>query len=115
MRASTAALAAVLALAAAGCGGSSSPPPPATTAAGGGLTPQEQRGKAVFVSQCGSCHALADAGTSGIAGPDLDEHPWRAVTVGEVIASGPGLMPAGIVAGADADAVAAYVAAATHR
>lgn len=30
-------------------------------------------GKSVFVKNCGSCHALADAGTNGTVGPNLDE------------------------------------------
>jgi len=108
-RASGAALAALVLLA--GCGGSGTPTRPRVLA----LTPQEQRGKRLFVASCGSCHTLADAHTSGVAGPSLDEHPWRAVTLREVIASGPGLMPAELVTGADADAIAAYVAAATRR
>ena len=29
-------------------------------------------GKALFVQKCGSCHTLADAGTKGTLGPDLD-------------------------------------------
>jgi cytochrome c551 len=96
----------------AGCGGSSTE---RTTPRGIALTPQEQRGKQLFVPSCGSCHTLADARTGGSSGPSLDEHPWRAVTVREVIASGPGLMPAELATGADADAIAAYVAAATRR
>ena len=104
------------ALAAAGCGGSG---------AGGGAqtttqqqprpTAQERRGRQLFVTKCGPCHALAAAGTHGSAGPDLDEHPWRAVSVREDIDAGPGLMPAGLVSGADAGSVAAFVAAATRR
>ena len=33
-------------------------------------------GKKVFtgVGGCGSCHTLADAGTTGTAGPNLDQH-----------------------------------------
>jgi mono/diheme cytochrome c family protein len=104
------AVAALLLLA--GCSGSSTP---ATTPQTITLTEQEQRGKQLFVSNCGPCHSLADADTHGSAGPGLDDHPWRTVTVREVIASGPGLMPAELVTGADADAVAAYVAAATRR
>ena len=113
MRASAALLAAGLALAAAGCGGSGGSPPAATRTIA--LTPQEQRGKALFVRTCGSCHTLAEAGTSGSEGPSLDDHPWRAVTLEEVIASGPGLMPAGLLAGADARAVSTYVQAVTRR
>ena len=30
-------------------------------------------GRDVFVAQCGSCHTLSDAGTSGTIGPNLDE------------------------------------------
>ena len=29
-------------------------------------------GKPLFISSCGSCHTLADAGTSGTFGPNLD-------------------------------------------
>ena len=39
-------------------------------AGGGG----ETDGKAIFASEnCGSCHTLADAGTNGSVGPDLDD------------------------------------------
>jgi cytochrome c oxidase subunit 2 len=31
------------------------------------------QGKDLFVAQCGSCHVLADAGTQGEVGPNLDE------------------------------------------
>jgi mono/diheme cytochrome c family protein len=31
-----------------------------------------EAGKAVFVANCGSCHTLADAGTTGNVGPNLD-------------------------------------------
>ena len=31
------------------------------------------QGKDLFVAQCGSCHVLADAGTQGQVGPNLDE------------------------------------------
>jgi cytochrome c oxidase subunit 2 len=31
------------------------------------------QGKSLFTAQCASCHALADAGTQGQVGPDLDE------------------------------------------
>ena len=96
----------------AGCGGSSAP---AVTRPAVQLTPQEKLGKQLFVRNCGSCHALADAGTNGSAGPTLDSHPWRAVYVREVIASGPGLMPDKLLTGAQADAVAAYVAAVSRR
>jgi mono/diheme cytochrome c family protein len=77
------------------------------------LTALERRGKALFISKCGGCHELADAGTSGAAGPALAS-PWSASRVRETIADGPGMMPEGVVTGEQADAVAAYVAAATR-
>ncbi|MET0687395.1 MAG: cytochrome c, partial [Solirubrobacteraceae bacterium] len=41
---------------------------------GGGEEGSAENGKAVFTAQgCGGCHALADAGTTGGTGPDLDE------------------------------------------
>jgi cytochrome c oxidase subunit 2 len=41
---------------------------------GGGGGGGETDGKALFASEnCGSCHALADAGTTGAVGPDLDD------------------------------------------
>jgi mono/diheme cytochrome c family protein len=57
-----------LVLALAGCGG---------TEIGGGdvVDPGEadtSAGKQLFVERCGSCHVLADAGTAGTIGPDLD-------------------------------------------
>jgi cytochrome c oxidase subunit 2 len=44
-------------------------------AAGGGTAGAAAVGKQVFtgVGGCGACHALADAGTSGTTGPDLDK------------------------------------------
>jgi cytochrome c2 len=86
-------------------------------------------GKDLFVSKCGSCHTLADAGTTGKVGPDLDaafgpsrEQGLEESTVRQVVrdqihypspAQGsPGfpVMPANLVTGSDADAVSAYVA-----
>ena len=109
----------VAALAATGCGS-------------GGLSSSGDaaRGKELFVNegQCGSCHVLADAGTKGVIGPNLDdafrqsredglgEATIRAVVrdqisypVEEPATGSPG-MPADLVTGEDADAVAAYVA-----
>ena len=31
------------------------------------------QGKELFAAECGSCHTLADAGTTGQTGPDLDK------------------------------------------
>jgi cytochrome c oxidase subunit 2 len=79
------------------------------------------QGKQLFVSKCGSCHRLADAGTAGTIGPDLDgafagaraQH-FRLSTIRQVVydqiyhAADP--MPRKLVTGADAEAVASYVA-----
>ena len=86
-------------------------------------------GKPLFTQQCGSCHTLADAGTKGTIGPNLDEafgnvrkqgfdeSTIRDVVRGQIAyptaeppTGDPG-MPANLVTGDDADDVAAYVAA----
>ena len=76
-------------------------------------------GKRLFVQRCGSCHALADAGTTGTIGPDLDEHFGahhrpHVPKILDTIRGGPGRMPANRVRGRDARAVARYVARATR-
>jgi len=66
-------------------------------------------GKQIFAINCGSCHTLADAGTSGAVGPNLDQiKPSKSLVLG-AIKSGPGAMPPNIVTGKDAQQVAAYV------
>lgn len=73
------------------------------------------RGKELFTDSCGSCHALADAGTSGTVGPNLDDlAPNRDETLKQIDEGGGG-MPADIVTGDDAEAVAAYVAASAGK
>lgn len=89
-----------------GCGGASAPKHRVH------LTGFEEHGRTLFIRNCGACHTLADAETSGIAGPSLNT-PWDASRVREVIADGPSQMPAALVTGRDARAVAVYVAAAT--
>jgi len=85
-------------------------------------------GKELFTSGCGQCHALADAGTQGIIGPNLDDaftqsradglgvatiqsvvRAQIAYPVEEPTTGLPG-MPADIYTGEDAVSVAAYVA-----
>jgi cbb3-type cytochrome c oxidase subunit III len=89
-------------------------------------------GKERFQEKCGSCHTLADAGTKGTVGPNLDEafayarsdredqgfdeSTIRDVVRGQIAypvddppVEGPG-MPAYLFTGAEADAVASYVA-----
>jgi cytochrome c2 len=79
------------------------------------------QGKQLFVSKCGGCHTLQDAGTQGKQGPDLDgafagdrQQGFRLSTIKQVVydqiyhAAKP--MPQKLVTGADAASVAAYVA-----
>jgi mono/diheme cytochrome c family protein len=69
--------------------------------------------RAAFVTSCGGCHTLSDAETSGAVGPSLDGAKLTAAQVEEILANGKGAMPAGLLSGADAAAMAAYVAAAS--
>ena len=85
------------------------------------------RGKELFVKGCGQCHTLADAGTKGVIGPNLDDgfrqarvdglgettiasvvRAQIAFPVEEPVSGSPG-MPADIYSGKDAEAVADYV------
>jgi mono/diheme cytochrome c family protein len=95
---------AALALGAAGCGGSSGPAGPS------GLD-----GKTLFIQQCGSCHTLADAGTKGTFGADLERLRPNAAAVLNWIDTGGKNMPAHILGGQDAKKVSAYVAKAVRR
>lgn len=64
----------------------------------------------VFASTCGNCHTLASADTNGSFGPSLDELAPDEAEVLAAIEEGPGGMPAGLLDGAAAESVAAYVA-----
>lgn len=70
------------------------------------------QGKQLFTSRCGSCHTLADAGSAGKVGPDLDQlAPTKARVVAAITkgGTGSGTMPKDLVVGAEAQAVATYV------
>jgi outer membrane protein assembly factor BamB len=79
-----------------------------TTTTGGGAA----SGKTVFTSNCGSCHTLNAAGTSGNVGPNLDQLKPDEATVERQVRNGGGGMPAfeGRLSDAQIMAVAAYVA-----
>lgn len=82
----------------------------------------QQEGKDLFVTNCGSCHTLYKAGTDGIVGPDLDQllappspTPADPATIKPRVLSAvekgvAGRMPAGILTGAQAEEVAEFVA-----
>jgi sulfite dehydrogenase len=72
-------------------------------------------GKQLFAGTCGGCHTLADAGTSGTLGPNLDELKPDQARVEKAIASGPGAMPENLFEGAQAEAVATYVSGAAGK
>jgi mono/diheme cytochrome c family protein len=106
------AAAAALAVAASGCGTSSA---------------DEARGRELFIQKCGTCHALAEAGTAAQIGPNLDDAFAAAREAGETDSTIEGIvkgqvefprpsndnpavsMPPDIVTGQDLEDVAAYV------
>jgi cytochrome c6 len=50
-------------------------------------------GKSIFSANCGSCHTLADAGTTGTVGPNLDaSKPTKELAIDRVT-NGQGAMP----------------------
>ena len=66
----------------------------ATTTAGAGGAVTAAAGKKVFTTNCGSCHTLADAGTNGNVGPNLDDLKPNMATVVKQVTNGGGGMPA---------------------
>jgi mono/diheme cytochrome c family protein len=119
LRAPVAVLALAVALVATGCGAVSH-----MTASEGNA----QDGKKLFQTNCGSCHVIENAGTTGTLGPNLDdafgivrEQGFHESTIRDVVrgqiaypetetaSGGPG-MPANLVTGQQADDVAQYVA-----
>jgi mono/diheme cytochrome c family protein len=93
----------------------------------GTTTADPARGRVLFAEKCGSCHQLAEAGTSGVIGPNLDDAFASARAAGEGGDTIEGIvkaqvefprpstgdpsvsMPADVVTGQDLDDVAAYV------
>ena len=104
---------AAVALPASGCGTSDADP---------------ERGRALFVQKCGTCHTMAQAGTTAQIGPNLDDAFAAARAAGENGDTVKGVveaqvefprpsndnpavsMPADLVSGQDLQDVAAYVA-----
>jgi outer membrane protein assembly factor BamB len=83
-----------------------------TTGAGTTTGGAAASGEQVFTSNCGSCHTLGAAGTSGGIGPNLDDLKPDAATVEAKVRSGGGGMPSfdGRLSDAEITAVAKYVA-----
>lgn len=118
----------VLLLLAAACGGEKTVTPAPETVVGTIAQETEEApvaeaegdpeaGKDVFASAgCGSCHTLADAGSSGTVGPNLDDsQPDRELVIDRVT-NGMGVMPAfkGQLTDEQIANVAAYVVQATQ-
>ena len=78
----------------------------------GGSSGAAPDGKAIFTDNCGSCHTLSTAGTSGQVGPNLDEVGLDAAEIESVVQDGQGTMPAfeGQLSQDEIAAVAAFVA-----
>jgi cytochrome c5 len=78
------------------------------------LTAQERQGREIFGTRCASCHTLAAAHADGKVGPNLDVlKPPKALILDALVNGrqrGNGTMPAGLVQGPEAQAVAAFVA-----
>ena len=86
-----------------------------------------QEGKDLFVTNCGACHTLAEAGTDGVIGPNLDEllappsaSPPDPATIKPRVLSAikngvGGRMPKGILSGQQAEEVATFVAQVAGR
>ncbi len=93
----------------------------------GTATQDTERGRTLFIQKCGTCHAMAQAGTTAQIGPDMDDAFAAAREIGNDSDTIEGVvkaqvefprpsndnpavsMPADIVTGQDLDDVAAYV------
>jgi cbb3-type cytochrome c oxidase subunit III len=87
---------------------------PVTTKPGGG---QATSGKDIFTQNCSGCHTLADAGTTGTVGPNLDQaKPPKSLVVTRVT-NGKGVMPSfkGKLSDQQIQAVADYVSSAAGK
>jgi mono/diheme cytochrome c family protein len=78
------------------------------------LSSQEEEGKQLFIQTCKSCHTLEAVQAHGVTGPNLDELGGldRNRVLGAIKrgGTGSGRMPPALLEGADARAVATYVA-----
>jgi mono/diheme cytochrome c family protein len=71
-------------------------------------------GRTLFIENCASCHNLDAVNARGVTGPDLDKignvTPARVESAIKIGGTGDGRMPAGLLQGENATAVARYVA-----
>lgn len=88
----------------------------ATEGGGGAAKGDPAAGADVFASAgCGTCHTLADAGTTGAVGPNLDDAKPSHELVVDRVTNGMGAMPSfkGQLSDEQIQDVAAYVVSAT--
>ncbi|NLZ09742.1 MAG: cytochrome c [Alcaligenaceae bacterium] len=82
---------------------------------------QLARGKELFMTKavpaCSVCHVMADAGSVGTIGPNLDELKPDTARILKVLNEGMGAMPSfkASLSPADMEAVAAYVVKSTSK
>ena len=87
----------------------------------GSVPSSDQQGLELFQINCGACHTLTAAGTDGVIGPDLDarfgtgpkgqlQEPTYSTVLSTIENGLGGRMPKGILQGAQAKAVAQFVA-----
>lgn len=83
----------------------------ATESGGAEEAPAGAEGKTIFTENCAGCHTLADAGTSGTVGPNLDDLKPTTAQVETIVTNGRGGMPSfdGTLSPEEIQAVAAYV------
>jgi cytochrome c553 len=78
-----------------------------------GPTKELDEGKELFRENCAACHTLGASQAKGVTGPNLDRlgvvDEQRVLNAIKNGGTGKGLMPAGILDGDNAKAVAAYV------
>lgn len=83
------------------------------------LSTAQAEGRRLFTYNCGTCHTMRAAGTSGRVGPNLDElRPPKQLVLDAIAkgrARGMGQMPAELLVGDEAEKVAAFVEAAAGR
>ncbi len=83
------------------------------------ISGQLEEGKQLFIQNCKSCHTLEAVNAHGVTGPNLDElgglDKQRVLQAIKRGGTGTGRMPPQLLEGADAEAVASYVAAVAGR
>jgi mono/diheme cytochrome c family protein len=88
-----------------------------TGTTGGSASGSASGGKSIFTANCGTCHTLAAAGTTGNVGPNLDKLKPDEARVKRQVENGGAIMPAfkGKLTDAQIAAVAKFVASAAGK